>query len=155
MLAPWLSARLEAPALFSDPGGDRLLLLAWQKLAARLPETPRLCEVASICEQAEGPLEELRERLAAAGLVWSPAPLPIREPEPYLVRHGAGYTVFEHHSHGLTCRHGGDVYRIHVENPQGVHRGVEQVALDGSTLTANRIVPLHDGRSHDVRVILG
>ncbi|MDI6870912.1 MAG: glucoamylase family protein [Bacillota bacterium] len=35
------------------------------------------------------------------GSVWSLTALPLREPEPYEVRHGQGYTVFVHHSHGL------------------------------------------------------
>jgi cellobiose phosphorylase len=29
-------------------------------------------------------------------------PLPIREREPYIIRHGQGYTVFEHTSHGIS-----------------------------------------------------
>src|SRR6185436_7019637 len=33
--------------------------------------------------------------------VWSATPLPIREAEPYMVRHGQGYSVFEHTSHGI------------------------------------------------------
>lgn len=33
--------------------------------------------------------------------VWSPTPLPTRVRAPYRIRHGAGYTIFEHHSHGL------------------------------------------------------
>jgi cyclic beta-1,2-glucan synthetase len=33
--------------------------------------------------------------------VWSPTPQPTRAPAPYLIRHGAGYSIFEHHSHGL------------------------------------------------------
>ena len=37
----------------------------------------------------------------ASGEVWSPAPQPVPAAAPYLVRHGAGYTIFEHHSHGL------------------------------------------------------
>lgn len=36
--------------------------------------------------------------------LWSPTPLPAGENAPYLIRHGAGYTIFEHHSHGLTQR---------------------------------------------------
>jgi cellobiose phosphorylase len=36
------------------------------------------------------------------GATWSLTALPIREPEPYEVRHGQGYTVFRHRSHGLT-----------------------------------------------------
>ncbi|HEY5883817.1 MAG TPA: glucoamylase family protein [Pyrinomonadaceae bacterium] len=36
------------------------------------------------------------------GTVWSATPLPIREREPYVIRHGQGYSVFEHASHGLS-----------------------------------------------------
>lgn len=36
--------------------------------------------------------------------LWSPTPLPMPASAPYLVRHGAGYSVFEHHSHGLRQR---------------------------------------------------
>ncbi len=35
------------------------------------------------------------------GEVWTVTPLPIREPEPYVIRHGFGYSVFEHVSHGI------------------------------------------------------
>ncbi|MCA1576297.1 MAG: hypothetical protein LC794_02905 [Acidobacteria bacterium] len=37
-----------------------------------------------------------------SGTVWSATPLPIREREPYVVRHGQGYSVFEHTSHGVS-----------------------------------------------------
>jgi cyclic beta-1,2-glucan synthetase len=33
--------------------------------------------------------------------VWTPTPLPAGANKPYRVRHGAGYTIFEHSSHGL------------------------------------------------------
>jgi cyclic beta-1,2-glucan glucanotransferase len=36
--------------------------------------------------------------------VWSPTPLPCRAQAPYLIRHGAGYSIFEHDSHGLKQR---------------------------------------------------
>jgi cyclic beta-1,2-glucan synthetase len=36
------------------------------------------------------------------GTVWSATPLPIREREPYVIRHGQGYSVFEHTSHGIS-----------------------------------------------------
>ena len=36
------------------------------------------------------------------GTIWTPTPLPIREKEPYTIRHGQGYTIFEHLSHGIT-----------------------------------------------------
>ncbi|HMF57313.1 MAG TPA: glucoamylase family protein, partial [Pyrinomonadaceae bacterium] len=37
-----------------------------------------------------------------SGAVWTPTPLPIREENPYVIRHGQGYTVFEHTSHGIS-----------------------------------------------------
>jgi len=35
------------------------------------------------------------------GTVWTPTALPIRENEAYRARHGQGYTLFEHTSHGI------------------------------------------------------
>ncbi|MGF2075293.1 hypothetical protein, partial [Enterococcus casseliflavus] len=35
------------------------------------------------------------------GAIWTPTALPIRETNPYVIRHGQGYTVFEHTSHGI------------------------------------------------------
>jgi cyclic beta-1,2-glucan synthetase len=37
-----------------------------------------------------------------SGATWTPTPLPIREAGPYSIRHGQGYTVFEHASHGIS-----------------------------------------------------
>ena len=34
-------------------------------------------------------------------VLWGPTPLPIREDRPYVVRHGQGYTRFEHESNGI------------------------------------------------------
>lgn len=34
--------------------------------------------------------------------IWSPTPLPIRELDPYTIRHKTGATVFSHESHGIT-----------------------------------------------------
>ncbi|HZN05105.1 MAG TPA: phosphorylase, partial [Candidatus Polarisedimenticolia bacterium] len=38
-----------------------------------------------------------------SGLLWGPTCLPIRAAgaEPYVIRHGAGYSRFEHHAHGI------------------------------------------------------
>ena len=47
------------------------------------------------------PSEALYLRDEETGSVWSPTPLPARASAPYQVRHGAGYSVFDHHSHGL------------------------------------------------------
>lgn len=38
------------------------------------------------------------------GEFWSPTPLPVRDSNPYLVRHSAGYTVWEHTCRGLAQR---------------------------------------------------
>lgn len=38
------------------------------------------------------------------GEIWTMTPLPIREDEDYSIKHGFGYTVFEHTSHGIKQR---------------------------------------------------
>lgn len=45
--------------------------------------------------------EVLYIRDEESGLYWSPTAAPIREETAYRARHGAGYTVFEHNSHGI------------------------------------------------------
>jgi cyclic beta-1,2-glucan synthetase len=45
--------------------------------------------------------EALYLRDEETGEVWSPTPLPAGADHPYRVIHGAGYTIFDHHSHGL------------------------------------------------------
>jgi len=47
------------------------------------------------------PSEAIYLRDEETGELWSPTPLPAPASAPYLVRHGAGYTVFEHNGHGL------------------------------------------------------
>jgi cyclic beta-1,2-glucan synthetase len=51
---------------------------------------------------SDPPGEAIYIRDEDSGSVWSPTPLPIRESEPYTIRHGQGYTVFEHISHGIS-----------------------------------------------------
>jgi cyclic beta-1,2-glucan synthetase len=60
-----------------------------------------------------------------SGLIWGPSLLPIREePWPYVVRHGQGYSRFEHTSHGIALdllqlvpvRHSVKVSRLSLEN---------------------------------------
>jgi cyclic beta-1,2-glucan synthetase len=46
--------------------------------------------------------EALYLRDEETGEVWSPTPSPAGRGQPYRVRHGAGYTVFENHTHGLS-----------------------------------------------------
>jgi cyclic beta-1,2-glucan synthetase len=50
------------------------------------------------------PPEALYLRDEETGEIWSPTPLPAGEDAPYVIRHGAGYSVFEHNSHGLEQR---------------------------------------------------
>jgi cyclic beta-1,2-glucan synthetase len=53
---------------------------------------------------SDTPSEALYLRDEETGEIWSSTPLPAGAASPYLVRHGAGYSVFEHHSHGLRQR---------------------------------------------------
>jgi cyclic beta-1,2-glucan synthetase len=46
-------------------------------------------------------------------------------------------------------------YRIVVDNPRGVSRGVQRVELDGAEVPEKEIPVATDGRVHQVRVILG
>src|SRR6185295_6440989 len=50
---------------------------------------------------SDPPGEALYLRDEDTGTVWTPTPLPVREAEPYVIRHGQGYTIFEHTSHGI------------------------------------------------------
>jgi cyclic beta-1,2-glucan synthetase len=50
---------------------------------------------------ADSPGEILYVRDDDSGALWGPTPLPIREAGPYVVRHGQGYSRFEHLSHGI------------------------------------------------------
>ena len=47
------------------------------------------------------PSEALYIRDEETGAYWTPCAWPIREETAYRARHGAGYTVFEHNSHGI------------------------------------------------------
>ena len=56
----------------------------------------------------------------------------------------------------IVYRHGSTPYRIEVENPSGVCRGVSSLSLDGAPLPVEALVPLSDdGLEHRVQVVLG
>jgi len=55
----------------------------------------------------------------------------------------------------ITYRNGATVYRIRVENPQGVSRGVKEVMLDGEVLPDQGIPLLNDKHEHRVSVRMG
>ncbi len=50
---------------------------------------------------SDPPGETIYLRDEETSLIWTPTPQPAPAPSPYLVRHGAGYSIFEHQSHGL------------------------------------------------------
>ncbi|MDH3497172.1 MAG: hypothetical protein OER21_10435 [Gemmatimonadota bacterium] len=56
----------------------------------------------------------------------------------------------------IVYRHGATRYRLLVENPERVCRGVASISLDGTPLSAGALVPLaDDGLEHQVHVVLG
>jgi len=55
----------------------------------------------------------------------------------------------------ITYRRGGATYRILVENPSGVERGVRSLTVDGRELNGDPIDLKDDGGRHEVRVVMG
>ncbi|MFL7867499.1 MAG: glucoamylase family protein [Anaerolineales bacterium] len=61
----------------------------------------------------------------------------------------------EWNSFSITYRFGEASYRIRVENPEGVNRGVQEVTLDGETLP-DGVIPLKSEKAnHEVSIRLG
>jgi cyclic beta-1,2-glucan synthetase len=52
-------------------------------------------------------------------------------------------------------RFGNTHYKISVENPNGVNRGVGQIMADGNPLTGSLIPLVDDGQLHEVHVLMG
>ncbi len=55
----------------------------------------------------------------------------------------------------IMYRHRSATYRISVENPRGVERGIVEVHVDGRKQDDSEIALLDDGRTHEVRIVLG
>jgi cellobiose phosphorylase len=55
----------------------------------------------------------------------------------------------------VVYRHASATYRIAVENPHGVERGVAAVTVDGQPRPDGWVELLDDGREHEVRVVMG
>ena len=55
----------------------------------------------------------------------------------------------------VSYRHRSTTYRITIENPNGVERGVRSLMLDGKLLEADAIELVDDGQDHEVRVSMG
>jgi cyclic beta-1,2-glucan synthetase len=66
---------------------------------------------------------------------------------PCIPRHWSGFKV--------DYRFGTAHYKISVENPNNVNRGIQQVLLDGNPLPDNLIPLVEDGQLHEVQVVMG
>jgi cellobiose phosphorylase len=66
--------------------------------------------------------------------------------DPCIPRAWEGYT--------LTYHYQDTIYRIEVDNPDRVERGVKEISLDGKILPADLIPLTNDGKTHRVQVIL-
>src|SRR2546430_12992872 len=62
------------------------------------------------------------------GDLWTATPSPIREPTPYKVRHGAGYSVFEHAHKGLVSS-----FRLGADKTDPVKISVLTLRNEGTT----------------------
>jgi len=55
----------------------------------------------------------------------------------------------------VTRKFRGATYRIEVQNPHGISKGIHQVVVDGQPLTSNLVPIFNDGLDHHVQVIMG
>jgi len=94
--APWsnvIANNADAGFLVTETGGG----FTWAINSHENRLTPWSNDVVS---DSTGEVIYLRDE--DSGATWTPTPLPIRETSPYSIRHGQGYTVFEHASHGIS-----------------------------------------------------
>ena len=56
---------------------------------------------------SDTPSEAIYLRDEDTGQIWSPTPLPARADAPYLIRHGAGYSIFRARQPRLVPEHDG------------------------------------------------
>ncbi|MAS33814.1 MAG: hypothetical protein CL610_07400 [Anaerolineaceae bacterium] len=115
---------------------------------------------------SDQPAEALYLRDEETAAIWSPTPSPAPENAPYLIRHGAGYTVFEHHSHGLeqtmTVYIAPDapvkIVRLRVKNRWNHPRRItatyyaEWVLGTNRAITSQYLIPEYDATQHTLLV---
>ncbi len=108
------------------------------------------------------PSEALYLRDEETAEIWSPTPQPAPAGAPYLVRHGAGYTTFEHHSHLLKHHlrlfvspdQAVKIIQLHLENRSDQPRRLtatyfaEWVLGTDRTVTQSFIIPEYDAEHH-------
>ena len=92
--APWVNviATPEFGCIVSETG----LGCTWAANSGENRLTPWRNDAVS-----DPPAEAVYLRDEDTGEIWSPTPLPARAEAAYLIRHGAGYSTFQHASHGL------------------------------------------------------
>ena len=92
--APWVNilANPTFGTVVSESGGG----YTWAENAHEFRLTPWSNDPVQ-----DTPGESLYLRDEQTGQVWSPTPLPARGATPYVIRHGFGYTVFEHSEWGI------------------------------------------------------
>jgi len=90
--------------------------------------------------------EALYLRDEETGEVWTPTPLPAGTDQPYRVTHGAGYTVFEHNSHGL--RQLLTLFASPEDPVKIIHLRVENTWKHNRRITATQYVEWVLGTTH-------
>ncbi len=90
--------------------------------------------------------EALYLRDEETGEVWTPTPLPAGADQPYRVTHGAGYTIFEHNSHGL--RQTLTLFASPEDPVKIIHLKVENTLSHTRRITATQYVEWVLGITH-------
>ncbi|OGC75959.1 MAG: hypothetical protein A2Z27_05165 [candidate division Zixibacteria bacterium RBG_16_50_21] len=80
------------------------------------------------------------------GDVWTPTPLPAGADQPYRVTHGAGYTIFEHNSHGLRQRL--TLFASPEDPVKIIHLRVKNIWNHNRRITATQYIEWVLGTSH-------
>ena len=105
--APWINvlANPNFGALVSESGGG----YTWSENCHEFRLTPWNNDATT---DVSGEAFYLRDD--QTGAFWSPTPLPARGPAPYVVRHGFGYSIFEHTEEGIESEM---TVFVHVSEP--------------------------------------
>ena len=90
--------------------------------------------------------EALYLRDEETGDVWTPTPLPAGADQPYRVTHGAGYTIFEHNSHGLRQRL--TLFASPEDPVKIIHLRVENTWNHNRRITATQYIEWVLGTTH-------
>ena len=80
------------------------------------------------------------------GEVWTPTPLPAGADQPYRVTHGAGYTIFDHNSHGL--RQCLTLFASPEDPVKIIHLKIENTLNRARRITATQYVEWVLGTTH-------